>query len=319
MIHRAAATALPGAHERVHLHMAAADERCRQEGRDSCTAPPARHPAAPDRQASPHPAGPGVPRRPPAPATKADAAAAAPDRLPRHRPTLAPRPPTTSPCQGIPPETARPAAHRPQHPNPRPASGEGEPQLGLPANPRRAGRPRHQGRPSTVWEILQRNGVEPAPQHDRQTWAVFLRGQAHAIIAADFFETRTLAEHGCTSSPSSNTPPAAFASSAPPPTPPQPRPHNWSATWSWTSHRSAPTPAAPTDHRTGPTRPPRHPTTRSTRRHPPRVPTRRLSCTDQVSVRTAVGCGRRSRGCPVGAGRCGAGPAARRGLRGGGG
>jgi hypothetical protein len=46
--------------------------------------------------------------------------------------------------------------------------------------------------PSTVWEILQRNGIEPAPQRDRQTWAVFLRGQAHAILAADFFETRTL-------------------------------------------------------------------------------------------------------------------------------
>jgi transposase InsO family protein len=46
--------------------------------------------------------------------------------------------------------------------------------------------------PSTVWEILRRNGIEPAPQRDRQTWATFLRGQAHAILAADFFETRTL-------------------------------------------------------------------------------------------------------------------------------
>jgi putative transposase len=46
--------------------------------------------------------------------------------------------------------------------------------------------------PSTVWEILRHNGIEPAPQRDRQTWATFLRSQAHAIIAADFFETRTL-------------------------------------------------------------------------------------------------------------------------------
>jgi putative transposase len=46
--------------------------------------------------------------------------------------------------------------------------------------------------PSTVWEILKTNGIEPAPQRDRQTWAAFLRGQAHAILAADFFETRTL-------------------------------------------------------------------------------------------------------------------------------
>jgi putative transposase len=46
--------------------------------------------------------------------------------------------------------------------------------------------------PSTVWDILKSNGIEPAPQRDRQTWATFLRSQAHAILAADFFETRTL-------------------------------------------------------------------------------------------------------------------------------
>jgi putative transposase len=46
--------------------------------------------------------------------------------------------------------------------------------------------------PSTVWEILNANGIEPAPERDRQTWTTFLRGQAHAILAADFFETRTL-------------------------------------------------------------------------------------------------------------------------------
>lgn len=46
--------------------------------------------------------------------------------------------------------------------------------------------------PSTVWEILRRNGIEPAPQRDRQTWAAFLHGQAHAILAADLSETRSL-------------------------------------------------------------------------------------------------------------------------------
>jgi transposase InsO family protein len=46
--------------------------------------------------------------------------------------------------------------------------------------------------PSTVWEILKDTGIEPTPQRDRQTWATFLRGQAHAILAADFFETRAL-------------------------------------------------------------------------------------------------------------------------------
>ncbi|WP_205863209.1 helix-turn-helix domain-containing protein [Planosporangium thailandense] len=86
--------------------------------------------------------------------------------------------------------------------------------------------------PSTVWEILNAHGIEPAPHRDRQTWATFLRGQAHAILAADAFETRTLTGHGCTSSPPSNTPLVASASSASPPTPPRRGPPNWPATWS---------------------------------------------------------------------------------------
>jgi transposase len=45
---------------------------------------------------------------------------------------------------------------------------------------------------STVWEILQQAGIDPAPQRTATTWATFLRSQAHAIIAADFFETTTL-------------------------------------------------------------------------------------------------------------------------------
>ncbi|MCX4461408.1 integrase core domain-containing protein [Streptomyces sp. NBC_01728] len=46
--------------------------------------------------------------------------------------------------------------------------------------------------PSTVWEILRAHGIEPAPERKRQTWAAFLRGQAHAILACDFFTATTL-------------------------------------------------------------------------------------------------------------------------------
>lgn len=46
--------------------------------------------------------------------------------------------------------------------------------------------------PSTVWEILQTHGIPPAPHRDRLTWATFLRSQAHALLAADFFELSTL-------------------------------------------------------------------------------------------------------------------------------
>jgi putative transposase len=46
--------------------------------------------------------------------------------------------------------------------------------------------------PSTVWEILRANHIDPAPRRSQQSWATFLRSQAHTILAADFFETRTL-------------------------------------------------------------------------------------------------------------------------------
>ncbi|WP_407647212.1 helix-turn-helix domain-containing protein, partial [Actinacidiphila soli] len=46
--------------------------------------------------------------------------------------------------------------------------------------------------PSTVWEILRAHGIEPAPERDHPTWAAFLRGQAHTILACDFFTATTL-------------------------------------------------------------------------------------------------------------------------------
>lgn len=45
---------------------------------------------------------------------------------------------------------------------------------------------------STVWEILKEHGIPPAPERQSTTWAAFLRNQADALVACDFFETRTL-------------------------------------------------------------------------------------------------------------------------------
>jgi putative transposase len=45
---------------------------------------------------------------------------------------------------------------------------------------------------STVWEILQDAGIDPAPDRASSTWAGFLRSQAEALLACDFFETVTL-------------------------------------------------------------------------------------------------------------------------------
>jgi putative transposase len=45
---------------------------------------------------------------------------------------------------------------------------------------------------STVWEILRQTGIDPAPERTSTTWADFLRSQADALLACDFFETVTL-------------------------------------------------------------------------------------------------------------------------------
>ena len=40
---------------------------------------------------------------------------------------------------------------------------------------------------STVWEILKNAGIDPAPRRTGPTWSQFLRSQAEAILACDFF------------------------------------------------------------------------------------------------------------------------------------
>ena len=40
--------------------------------------------------------------------------------------------------------------------------------------------------PSTVWEILKRHGIDPAPRPAGPGWAQFPRSQAEALLAADF-------------------------------------------------------------------------------------------------------------------------------------
>lgn len=45
---------------------------------------------------------------------------------------------------------------------------------------------------TTVWDILHRNGISPAPRHKESTWAEFLRQQATGIVACDFFTVPTI-------------------------------------------------------------------------------------------------------------------------------
>jgi tRNA isopentenyl-2-thiomethyl-A-37 hydroxylase MiaE len=45
---------------------------------------------------------------------------------------------------------------------------------------------------STVWLILKRSGVDPAPRRDGPSWGQFLTAQAQGILATDFFCVDTL-------------------------------------------------------------------------------------------------------------------------------
>ena len=45
---------------------------------------------------------------------------------------------------------------------------------------------------STVWEILKANGIDPVPRRTGPTWSQFLRSQAEAILACDFFTVNLL-------------------------------------------------------------------------------------------------------------------------------
>jgi transposase len=48
---------------------------------------------------------------------------------------------------------------------------------------------------STVWSILQRAGIDPAPRRDGPSWRQFLRAQARGILATDFFCVDTVLLH----------------------------------------------------------------------------------------------------------------------------
>ncbi|MEX0664496.1 MAG: integrase core domain-containing protein [Acidimicrobiia bacterium] len=45
---------------------------------------------------------------------------------------------------------------------------------------------------STVWAILKRAGINPAPDRNSESWTAFLRAQAAGIVACDFFTVDTV-------------------------------------------------------------------------------------------------------------------------------
>jgi transposase len=65
----------------------------------------------------------------------------------------------------------------------------------------------HKMAASTVWNILNQAGIDPAPRHTGASWRQFLAAQAEHIVAVDFLQVDTInlkriyamvmLEHGC--------------------------------------------------------------------------------------------------------------------------
>ncbi|MCG0284505.1 helix-turn-helix domain-containing protein [Streptomyces sp. PSAA01] len=74
---------------------------------------------------------------------------------------------------------------------------------------------------STVWKILKDAGIDPAPDRSSSTWADFLRSQADALLACDFFETVT-SSGARTAAPTAHTDQRSGHVEPPGHTPPRP-------------------------------------------------------------------------------------------------
>src|SRR6185437_14021793 len=109
-----------------------------------------------------------------------------------HGPALAPRyrpPPLGRQVQT---RQDRQASHPPDHQDPSAPASPREPRLGLPQNPRRAGRSGSENSSVDGMGNLEQGWVDPALRRTAPTWPQFLRSQAEAILACDFFTAELL-------------------------------------------------------------------------------------------------------------------------------
>ncbi len=72
------------------------------------------------------------------------------------------------------------------------SAGAGELDLGSSPFPWRVVGLGYRVAPATVWNILQRAGVDPTPRRSGPTWREFCRAQAKTMLACDFFTVDTV-------------------------------------------------------------------------------------------------------------------------------
>jgi hypothetical protein len=96
------------------------------------------------------------------------------------------------PALDLPAPTRGPSPHQCRDPRPHPLSRTRQPEVGLPAHPRSTPRPRVQVSATTIRDLLRRHGLGPAPRPGELTWREFLRSQAAACLATDFFSVETI-------------------------------------------------------------------------------------------------------------------------------
>src|SRR6185437_4311158 len=154
-----------------------------EDRRDLDPAPPARRPAT-AAAAPPEPGlgGPGTARGPAHRDTESATPGATAAGHPGHGPALAPRhrpPPLGRQVQT---RQDRQASHPPDHQDPSAPASPREPRLGLPQNPRRAGRPGSENSSVDGMGNLEQGWVDPALRRTAPTWPQFLRSQAEAIL-----------------------------------------------------------------------------------------------------------------------------------------